>query len=115
MDGSIGVWFFTDNREFYGNSVRQQDPIVTLQGHVSYTFRPRLWLSGSLTWYEGGRSTVDGVQKQDKQSNSRAGVTLSLPVTRSQSVKLSCSTGTSTRIGGDFDLFSLTWQYLWFD
>jgi len=28
---------------------------------------------------------------------------------------LAWSTGTSTRIGGDFDSVSLAWQYLWFN
>lgn len=115
VDGSVGAWFFTDNDEFMGGSVRSQDPIVALQGHVNYTFRPRMWLSASLTWYEGGQSTVDGVSKDDRQRNTRVGLTFALPVAPRQSVKLSWSTGASTRIGGDFDLISLTYQYLWFD
>jgi hypothetical protein len=115
VDGSIGAWFFTDNDEFMGGSVRSQDPIVALQGHVSYTFRPRMWMSASLTWYEGGQSTVDGVTKDDRQRNTRVGLTFALPVAPRQSVKLSWSTGAATRIGGDFDLIGLTYQYLWFD
>lgn len=115
VDGSIGAWFFTDNDEFMGGSVRSQDRIVSLQGHVSYTFRPRMWLSASLTWYEGGQSTVDGVTKDDRQRNTRVGLTFAMPVAPRQSVKLSWSTGAVTRIGGDFDLISLTYQYLWFD
>jgi hypothetical protein len=115
VDGSAGVWLFTDNDEFMGDSSRKQDPIVTLQGHVSYTFRPQMWLSASLTWYEGGQSTVDGVIKDDRQNNTRAGLTFAMPVAPRHSVKLSWSTGTSTRIGGDFDLMSLSYQYLWFD
>ena len=115
IDGSAGVWFFTDNNEFLGGSKRKQDPIVALQGHVSYTFRPQMWLGASLTWYHGGQSTVDGVTKDDRQDNMRAGVTFSMPVAQRQSLKLSWSTGAATRIGGDFDLISLSYQYLWFD
>ena len=115
VDGSIGAWFYTVNDDYFGGFSRRQDPIGTVQGHVSYTFRPRLWLAFDFTWYTGGRTQIDGVSQADRQENSRAGLTLSVPVSSRQSVKLSWSTGTSTRIGGDFDSLSLTWQYLWFN
>jgi hypothetical protein len=115
VDGSIGAWFYTVNDDYFGGSRRKQDPIGAVQGHVSYTFRPRLWLAADVTWYTGGRTQIDGVSQGDRQENSRAGLTLSVPVSTRQSVKLSWSTGTSTRIGGDFDSVSLAWQYLWFD
>ena len=115
VDGSIGAWFYTANDDYFGGSRRKQDPIGAVQGHVSYTFRPRLWLAADFTWYTGGRTRIDGVSQGDRQENSRAGLTLSVPVSARQSVKLSWSTGTSTRIGGDFDSVSLAWQYLWFN
>jgi hypothetical protein len=110
-----GAWFFTDNDNFYGGSRREQQPIGTLQGHVGYTFKPRLWLAGDATLYSGGRSTVDGVRKDDLQRNSRLGLTLALPVGRRHSIKFAWATGFTTRIGGDFDTLAVAWQYLWLD
>lgn len=114
-DGSAGVWFFEDNDAFYGERVRAQDPLFSAQGHVSYTFSPRMWLGAGATWYAGGRTVVDGKSERNPQDNSRAGVTLALPLGRSQSLKLAWSTGVSARFGGDLETWSLSWQYLWFD
>jgi hypothetical protein len=40
------------------------------------------------TYYTGGRTTVEGVEGNDLQQNTRLGVTMALPVTRQTSVKL---------------------------
>ena len=109
-----GVWIFGTNRDFYGGSVREQDPIGTFQAHVSYTFRPRLWLAGDATFYTGGRTTVDGTAKADLQRNSRVGATLALPVGRRSAFKVSWATGFTTRLGADFDTFSVAFQTVWF-
>ncbi len=114
FDGSLGVWLFGDNDEFLGNKQRSQDPLTTLQGHVSYTFAPRLWLGASGTWYTGGTTSINGVSDHNRQGNSRAGLTLAIPVGQQNSVKLAWSTGVTARFGGDLDMYSLTWQYLWF-
>lgn len=115
IDGYAGVWFATANHEFYpGASVRTQRPIVALQAHVSYTARPRLWIAGDGTWYSGGRTTVDGLEKADLQRNSRIGVTVSFPIAGRQSLKVSASTGATTRVGSDFRTIAAAWQVSWF-
>lgn len=111
LEAAAGVWLFDDNDEFFGGSRLEQDPLASVQAHVSYTFRPRLWLSLDATFYAGGETTVDGVAKDNRQSNSRYGLTLSIPVTRSQSVKLYWNDGASTRIGSDFSTYGIAWQY----
>ncbi len=115
VEGYTGVWLFTANDEFYtGASTRTQRPIVAIQGHVSYTAKPRLWIAFDGTWYSGGRTSVDRVPKGDLQRNSRVGATLSLPVRQRQSVKISGSTGATTRIGADFRTIAVAWQLSWF-
>jgi hypothetical protein len=111
FEGTTGVWLFEDNDDFFGGQRREQDPLASVQGHVGYTFRPRLWVAFNATFYEGGRSTLDGVLKNDRQSNTRYGLTASLPLGRSQSVKLHWNDGASTRFGSDFTTWSVTWQY----
>jgi hypothetical protein len=109
-----GVWLFTDNPDFFGGSRREQAPLTSLQAHVSYTFRPRLWLAGDATFYTGGQTTVGGVPKGDLQRNARLGVTLALPLRRRSSFKVSWARGLATRIGGDFETFAIGYQILWF-
>ena len=110
-----GMWLFTTNDDFLGGQLRQQDPIGAFQAHVSYTFRPRLWLAADATYYTGGQSTLAGVAKDDRLGNSRVGLTAAFPLGRRQSLKLGWASGVTTRIGGDFDTFSVAWQILWFE
>jgi hypothetical protein len=115
LEASAGVWLFEDNPDFFGGRHLEQDPLASVQAHVSYTFRPRLWLSVDATVYDGGETTVDGVKKDNRQSNSRYGLTLALPVTRSQSFKLYWNDGATTRIGSDFSTYGIAWQMIFID
>jgi hypothetical protein len=113
LDFYGGVWLFTNNPDFYGGKLREQNPIGSAQVHVLYTFRPRLWTAFDWNFYAGGRTTVDGNVNLDLQKNSRAGLTLSLPIDRRQSLKFSYSTGAYTSYGADFQSFITGYQYLW--
>jgi outer membrane putative beta-barrel porin/alpha-amylase len=116
VEGYGGVFLFTTNDRFYtGASVRTQDPIVQLQAHASYTLRRQLWAAFDATWYSGGRTSVDGVKKGDLQRNSRIGATLSMPFAQRHSLKISGSSGATTRIGANFRTVGVAWQLTWFD
>ena len=116
LEAAAGVWFFTENGAFFpGQLTRAQRPIGSLQGHVVYAFRPQLWVAVDGTWYAGGRTEVAGVLKSDLQRNTRVGGTLAIPVSGRQSLKISCSTGASVRIGGDFTTWAAVYQVVWFD
>ena len=113
IDAYAGVWLFTANQDFFpGGLERTQDPLFTLQGHVSYTFRPRLWLAANATWYAGGRSQVAAGTPSATVNNSRLGVTASVPVGRQQSIKLSYGDGIIVRSGTNFRTLAVGWQWL---
>jgi hypothetical protein len=115
VDAYFGVWLFAPNDDYFpGGLTRAQDPLWTLQAHASYTFRPRLWVAADGTWYAGGDVRVDDGPPTGRFNNSRAGLTLSLPVGRTQSVKLAYSAGAIVRTGSDFRTFSIGWTRLWF-
>ncbi len=115
IDAYAGVWFFTSNESFYpGNSVRTQQPMGAFQAHFSYNIRPRLWVALNTTYYTGGQSTVNDVYNDDQVANSRIGVTAVMPAGKSNSLKLSVSTGAVVRIGQNFTTFSIGWQRTWF-
>jgi hypothetical protein len=115
FDLYAGVWLFTTNHNFYGGQTREQDPLVVVQGHVSYTFRPQLWLAFDSTWYRGGATTLNGIANADRQENSRVGLTLAVPVSRTHALKLGYARGATTRVGSKLDTISVAWQFFWFD
>ena len=115
FDAYAGVWFFSNNDEYYpGSSSRHQDAISALQGHVSYTLGRRAWLAVNGTWYSGGQSRIDGIGKEDLQRNSRLGATLAVPLGTRQSLKIAYSAGATTRVGADFRTLTFAWQLVFF-
>ena len=108
-----GVWLFTDNTDFLGGRTREQDPIGSFQFHAIYTFKPGMWLSFDLNYFNGGTTSVDGLESLDLQQNSRVGVTYLLPLNRRNSLKFAYSRGARTTIGADFDAFSLGYSFIW--
>src|ERR1044072_5066002 len=108
-----GVWLFTPNNNFFGGSRREQKPMTSLQTHVIYTLRPRMWLGVGATYFNGGRTVVDGAANADVQNNSRFGATFSCPVSRHQSLKVAWAKGLTARFGGNLNTVATGWQYTW--
>jgi Putative MetA-pathway of phenol degradation len=121
LDAYAGVWLFTENPEFFSRNAyvpgvqsQTQDPVAVLETHLSYDFRPRLWVSLDANFWRGGTTSLNGVENPATlQQNSRVGITASFPVTRHQSVKLSYARGAYIRFGGDYQVLSAAWQYSW--
>ncbi len=105
--------FFTDNTDFFVGSTFAQEPIYLLRGHIMYNFQSGAWVSLDGSYFTGGRTTVNGMRGDNEQANTRAGLTLALPVDRYHSVKLNASTGISTRTGSEFSIVAVAWQYRW--
>jgi hypothetical protein len=113
LEGTAAVTFYTDNDDFYRGNKRSQDPLYSLQAHVIYGFPRGIWGSVDGTYFNGGRTTVNGTLNDDLQQNWRVGATLAFPVNVRNSVKLYGSSGVSARTGNDFDLVGIAWQYRW--
>ena len=111
LEAATGVWLFTANDAYYPGFLRKkQDPLVSVQGHVSYAFRNRIWVGAAGTWFGGGKTRTADVLNPDEQRNTRFGGTLSIPLGTFQSMKIVYSTGTWTGRGTDFDSLSVNWQ-----
>lgn len=116
LDLYAGATFFTQNPRFFPRDiVREQDLLASIQAHVIYTFRPRLWLAFDTTWYGGGASHLNGGFPTGRYSNSRVGITFGLPIKKSQSLKFLFSTAATGSAGTSFTSVGVLWQFLWFD
>jgi len=121
LDGYAGAWFYTKNPEFFsenqffpGIRSQTQNPIGSLEGHLSYDFTGRRWVSIDGNFWYGGQTSLNGIQNPvTLQRSSRVGVTGALPITRHQSIKASFSTGAYISYGGDYKNVSVAWQYSW--
>jgi hypothetical protein len=113
LEATAAANVYTDNSDFFGGQHRSQDPIYSAQGHLIFVFRPAFWTALDVTWYTGGRTTIDGVENNDRLDNGRAGLTVAVPINRDNSIKTYVSKGVATRTGGDFVLAGIGWQYHW--
>ena len=107
------VTIFGDNTDFFGGNVFAQAPIYAVQAHILYTFQSGVWMALDGIYFEGGRTALNGVKSDNEQRNTRAGFTLALPIDRNNSLKLSGSTGITTRTGSEFRAAGIAWQYRW--
>jgi hypothetical protein len=123
IDAYGGVWFFTTNPDYFsrneyfpGTNTQTQKPMASLQGHLSYDIKPRLWASLDGNFWFGGRTSLNGVENSNTlETNSRLGATISVPIPKTihQSLKFSYSGHVYVQFGGDFQTVSVAWQYSW--
>jgi Putative MetA-pathway of phenol degradation len=118
LDGYAGVWFYTTNSAFYSPPVpkpQTEAPIGSFEAHLSYDFpKERMWASLDGNFWFGGITALSGIRNlATKQTASRIGGTISVPITKHQSLKASYSDGTYVRFGGDYQNVSVAWQYSW--
>jgi hypothetical protein len=113
LELTAAATLFTDNNDFFNGNRRSQDPLYSTQLHAIYSFPKGSWGSFDVTYFTGGRTTLNGVESNNLQRNWRVGGTLALPVDRHNSVKLYASSGVSSRTGNDFDLLGIAWQHRW--
>jgi len=115
LDIYNGVWLYTENpRYFPSRAVQTQRAIGSLETHLSYDLRPRLWFSLDGNFWYGGVSSVNRTKDpRTRQESSRVGFTAAMPVSKHQSLKFSYSITDYALVGNDFQNVSAAWQYSW--
>jgi hypothetical protein len=114
------MFLFTDNDSFFDGSTREQDPdvgtreqdpIYALQAHVVRIFAPGLWASLSAGYGTGGRSTIDGVAKNDAVDVFLSAISFGFPIAQNQGVKVAYLIArTQNDSGADTDTVALSWS-----
>jgi hypothetical protein len=117
LDGYGGAWFYTTNSaEFHvpRPAPQTQEPIGSLEGHLSRDFGRGTWVSVDSNFWWGGVTTLDDIRNPaTRQTSSRLGGTAAFRVSEHQSIKISYSDGTYIRFGGNYQNVSVAWQYSW--
>lgn len=109
LETSLGAWFFEDNDDFL-DVIKEQKPIVTVQGHLVHRFRPGFWASLDVNYYQGGRSTIGGHRLDNSQQDSKVGATLVFPFAKGHAVKLGYSNGSINDSDERFNVFHVSYQ-----
>lgn len=118
VDAYAGVWLYTTNPEAFAVPVpkpQTEEPIGSLEGHLSRNFNPGTWASLDANVWWGGVTSLSGIQNlATRQTGSRIGATFAWRFSKHQSLKFSYSDGTYVRFGGNYQAVQAAWQYSWF-
>ena len=109
LTGSI--YYYTENDSFYQGTTLENDPLYAVQGHLIYTFRPGLWASLSTAYGDGGEPTISGVPKDAETENWLSAISVGLPISRSQGIRMSYIwSRTQVPTGVDMDTILLSYS-----
>jgi hypothetical protein len=108
------VALYTDNNDFFNGKKLEQDPLYIIHAHLIHMFRPGVWGSASGGYDHGGRSTVDGVSKDDLKQDLAWAFSFGFPVSRRLGAKVSyIATRTQESTGIDSDTFAVAFSAFW--
>jgi hypothetical protein len=108
------AWIYGDNDEFWNGNRLEQDPLWSLESHLIYTISPGFWLGASAGFDTGGRSSINGLEKDDYRNQLSWALTLGAPITRQVGFKVSyLGSRTLEDIGTDLDTIAVAISVLW--
>jgi len=114
LEAAGGGWFFTHNGDYVGSTTQTQTPLYFVKVGALWTFKRGVWLAVNYGRANGGETRVDGVKTNEPQRNDRLAYTFVMPIYRTSSLRLTYTSGLSTRLGADFDSIGVGYQYSWF-
>jgi hypothetical protein len=109
-----GVWFYTDNHHYLSAKTLEQEPVFSIQGHITYYFKNKMGITLSGTRFNGGKTIVNEVPAGDLLDNWRAGASWSVPIPKGHTLKLQFHTGVFTSRGYDYHIVVLSYSYVFF-
>jgi hypothetical protein len=115
LEAQLNSWFFTENNDFFGGKTIDQKPLLETQLHVTYIFKPGIWLSISTGNTYGGKTEINGVEQEAIQNNSRYGFAFGYRINKNHGLKIAYSNGLTIRNGTNFNILALAYQFMWFD
>jgi hypothetical protein len=114
LEAMLAGWFYTENTDFLDGNTLTQNPIVALQGHASYALRRGFWLAADAGYGRGGRSSINGEERDTALSSWRLGFALAIPISSHDSIKFAFISGVRAGRGADYDTVLAAYQYRWF-
>jgi hypothetical protein len=107
------VWMFGDNTDYVGQTLKT-DPLFQLDAHLTRDFTETLWGALDLSWYNGGRASINGVPG-DKLNNIGVGLTLGYTVNSNLNLTLGYKSTIGDSAPSDLrmDGFMVTLVYGW--
>jgi hypothetical protein len=105
--------FFSSNKEYLGNLIREQNGRWGMDAHVSYTIMPGMWLSVDYLRRWGGEIIINGAPQGDKVRDTSIGFTANVSFSPSYSLQLTYRDDVINRSTTESRSLTLKFQRLW--
>jgi hypothetical protein len=104
---------YTSNTNFLGSNTLSQNPLYSSEAHVIYYFQNMAYVSADAIYFTGGQKYVNGTAIAGAQENWRFGSTMSYPIDKHNSIRLTGSKGVYSNTNTDYTALGISWQYRW--
>jgi hypothetical protein len=113
IDAYANAYFYTDNTTYHGREILRQQPLTGLEGHVSYSFNDRLWISSDTRYSFRGATVVDGVDQNNGQQNVIVGSEMQISINSGHSLLVEVAKGVVHRNSPGVVGFAVKYDYTW--
>lgn len=81
------VIFYGDNSDPFRSDTLSQDPLFTLEAHVTRNVSRAIWMSADMFMMDGGGTETDGVSDDNSKYSLGLGATVSVALSKASSIK----------------------------
>jgi len=113
LEAYAAIWLFGANPDFLEGNELTQDPLFTVKGHGIRSLKNGNWMSLSVGYGIGGRTQINGENRETRISTMRFGFVYSFPIAFRSSLKLGAVTSIRFERGSDYNGLSVAYQYRW--
>ena len=113
FDAYGNVSFYTDNTSYQGKEILRQEVLPGLEGHISYSFNSKVWLSFDTRYSFRATTFVDGVSQNNAQENFILGSELNISMSPQNSLTFVFARAIVHQNGPSATGFSVKYDYTW--
>jgi len=113
FDAYANAAFYSHNTSYQGAKILRQQQLPGLEGHISYSFIDRLWVSLDTRYSFGGGTFVNGVNQNNAQQNFILGSEVNLSVNHQNSFVFAFAKPVVHQNGPSITGFAVKYNYIW--
>jgi hypothetical protein len=113
FDAYANAYFYTDNISYHGREILGQQPLLGLEGHISYSFNDSLWASLDTRYSFRGTTFLNGVTQNNAQQNLILGAEMNVSLSSRNSLVFEFAKAVVHHNGPALVGFSVRYDYTW--
>jgi hypothetical protein len=113
LDAYANAEFYSDNTSYHGVEILRQQALPGLEGHISYSCTPNLWVSLDTRYSFRGDTIVNGTDQNDAQQNFTLGSEVNVSINPRNLLVFKFAKALVYKNGPAYTGFSLEYIFSW--